>query len=60
MATISCRLNFFLCLLIALLAFNNFYAASESSGGLPTIVIDAGHGVMIVGEFPASGSQKKT
>src|SRR6476620_730557 len=44
MATISCRLNFFLCLLIALLASNNFYAASESSGGLPTIVIDAGHG----------------
>src|SRR6476660_477128 len=59
MATISCRLNFFLCLLIALLASNNFYAASESSGGLPTIVIDAGHGGHDRGGIPGQRIAEK-
>src|SRR6476469_3176222 len=59
MATISCRLNFFLCLLIALLAFNNFCAASSSSGGLPTIVIDAGHGGHDRGGIPGQRIAEK-
>ena len=53
-----CRLNLFVCLLIALLARNNSYAASGSSG-LPTVVIDAGHGGHDRGGIPGQRIAEK-
>src|SRR5437588_8323172 len=58
MMTNLCRFNLFVCLLIALLARNNSYAASGSSG-LPTIVIDAGHGGHDRGGIPGQRIAEK-
>ena len=59
MATIFCRLNFFLCLLIALLACGNSHAASGDNSGLPTVVIDAGHGGHDRGGIPGQRIAEK-
>jgi N-acetylmuramoyl-L-alanine amidase len=58
MTTNFCRFNFFVCLLIALLARNNSHAASDS-GGLPTVVIDAGHGGHDRGGIPGQRIAEK-
>ena len=58
MTTNFCRLNLFVCLLIALLARNNSHAASDSSG-LPTVVIDAGHGGHDRGGIPGQRIAEK-
>jgi N-acetylmuramoyl-L-alanine amidase len=58
MTTNFCRLNFFVYLLIALLARNNSHAASGSSG-LPTVVIDAGHGGHDRGGIPGQKIAEK-
>ena len=54
-----CRLNLFVCLLIALLARNNCFAASGDSSGLPTVVIDAGHGGHDRGGIPGQRIAEK-
>src|SRR2546429_4786335 len=59
MTTNFCRLNFFLCLLIALLACGNSHAASGDSSGLPTVVIDAGHGGHDRGGIPGQRIAEK-
>jgi len=59
MATNFCRLNFFLCLLIALLACGNSHAASGDNSGLPTVVIDAGHGGHDRGGIPGQRIAEK-
>jgi N-acetylmuramoyl-L-alanine amidase len=59
MATNFCRLNFFLCLLIALLACSNSPAASGDNSGLPTVVIDAGHGGHDRGGIPGQRIAEK-
>jgi len=59
MATNFCRLNFFLCLLIALLACSNSHAASGDNSGLPTVVIDAGHGGHDRGGIPGQRIAEK-
>src|SRR2546429_9650375 len=59
MTTNFCRLNFFLCLLIALLACGNSHAASGDSSGLPTVVIDAGHGGHDRGGIPGQRIPEK-
>ena len=58
MTTNFCRFNFFVCLLIALLARNNSHAASDN-GGLPTVVIDAGHGGHDRGGIPGQRVAEK-
>ena len=59
MTTNFCRLNFFLCLLIALLACGNSHAASGDNSGLPTVVIDAGHGGHDRGGIPGQRIAEK-
>jgi N-acetylmuramoyl-L-alanine amidase len=59
MATNFCRLNFFLCLLIALLACSSSHAASGDNSGLPTVVIDAGHGGHDRGGIPGQRIAEK-
>jgi N-acetylmuramoyl-L-alanine amidase len=59
MATNFCRLNFFLCLLIALLGCGNSHAASGDNSGLPTVVIDAGHGGHDRGGIPGQRIAEK-
>ena len=59
MATNFWRLHFFVCLLITLLARSNSYAASEDSSGLPTVVIDAGHGGHDRGGIPGQKIAEK-
>src|SRR2546423_13919506 len=59
MTTNFCRLNFFLCLLIALLACGNSHAASGDNSGLPTVVIDAGHGGHDRGGIPGQRISEK-
>jgi N-acetylmuramoyl-L-alanine amidase len=59
MVTNLCRLNFFLCLLIALPACSNSHAASGDSSGLPTVVIDAGHGGHDRGGIPGQRIAEK-
>src|SRR2546421_2130262 len=59
MATNFCRLNFFLCLLIALLACSNSHAASGDNSGLTTVVIDAGHGGHDRGGIPGQRIAEK-
>ena len=59
MATNFCRLNLFLCLLIALLACGNSHAASGDNSGLPTVVIDAGHGGHDRGGIPGQRIAEK-
>jgi N-acetylmuramoyl-L-alanine amidase len=59
MATNFCLLNFFVCLLIALLARSNSHAASGDSSGLPTVVIDAGHGGHDRGGIPGQRIAEK-
>ena len=60
MATNFCRLNFFLCLLIALLACADCHAAkaNQSSEDL-TVVIDAGHGGHDRGGIPGQRIAEK-
>jgi len=58
MMTNFCRFNLFVCLLFALLARNNSHAASGSSG-LPTVVIDAGHGGHDRGGIPGQRIAEK-
>src|SRR5216110_1168885 len=59
MATNFCRLNFFLCLLIALLACGNSHAASGDNSGLAAVVIDAGHGGHDRGGIPGQRVAEK-
>jgi N-acetylmuramoyl-L-alanine amidase len=59
MATNFCRLNFFACLLIAILACSDSYAASGDNSGLPTVVIDAGHGGHDRGGIPGQRIAEK-
>jgi len=40
-------------------ACGNSHAASGDNSGLPTVVIDAGHGVMIAAEFPGQRIAEK-